>query len=121
NTAVNGGVLQVGDAANAGATLASTVDVIGGVLAGHGTVIGDVTIESGGVLAPGGSIGTLTISGSLTFNGGFYAVQITPVSNSATAVNGGPGTATINDGIVVVIPQLGHYNATTYTIVTATG
>jgi outer membrane autotransporter protein len=84
-------------------------------------VIGDVTIENGGVLAPGGSIGTLTISGALTFNAGsVYALQIAAGAgnNSATAVNGG---ATINGGTVFVLPQLGHYNATTYTIVNTSG
>jgi uncharacterized protein with beta-barrel porin domain len=124
NVAVNGGVLQVGDAANTGASLTSTVDVIGGTLSGHGTIAGDVTIENGGILFPGGSIGTLTITNSLTFNAGsFYAVQIAPGAgnNSATLVTGGAGTATINGGTVTVIPQLGHYNATQYTIVTATG
>jgi len=124
NVAVNGGVLQVGDAGHPGATLAATVDVIGGTLAGHGTVIGGVAIEDGGVLAPGGSLGTLTISGSLAFNAGStYAVQIAPGAgnNSATVVNGGPGTVTINGGTVVVTPQIGHYNATNYVIVETTG
>jgi uncharacterized protein with beta-barrel porin domain len=119
---ITGGVLQVGDSANPGATLtlASGLDVIGGALSGHGTVAGDVAIESGGILAPGGSIGTLSITGALTFNGGTYAIQIAPGAgnNSATAVG---GSATINGGTVLVIPQLGHYNATTYTIMTTGG
>jgi len=123
--AVNGGVLQIGDAGNPGASLTGSVDVIGGTLSGHGTVVGDVTIESGGVLFPGGSIGTLTIvNGPLTFNpGSTYLVQIAPGAgnNSATAVNGAPGNIAINGGTVLALPQLGHYNATTYTIATATG
>jgi uncharacterized protein with beta-barrel porin domain len=124
NVAVTGGVLQVGDAANPGATLAApAVDVLGGALAGHGTVIGGVTIENGGTLAPGGSIGTLTVSGALTFNpGSRYAVQIAPGAgnNSATTVSGAPGTVTINGGTVVVTPQVGHY-ANDYVIITAAG
>ena len=123
--AVNGGVLQVGDAANSGATLTSTVDVIGGTLSGHGTVIGDVTIESGGVLFPGGSIGTLTVeTGPLTFNAGStYLVQIAPGAgnNSATAVTGAPGHVAINGGTVLALPELGHYTATRYTIITSSG
>jgi uncharacterized protein with beta-barrel porin domain len=121
--AVNAGMLQVGDAAHPGASLTGTVDVFG-TLSGHGTVLGGVIIEHGGTLVPGGSIGTLTMSSSLTFqSGSFYAVQIAPgAGNSAsTAVSGAPGTATINGGTVVVSPQFGHYNATTYTIVSATG
>ncbi len=120
--AVRGGVLQVGDASNTGATLTGSVDVIGGTLAGHGTIAGDVTVENGGVLFPGGSIGTLTIAnGPLTFQpGSIYLLQIAPGAgnNSATAVTGPTGNVTINGGTVVMLPQLGHYNATTYTIVT---
>jgi uncharacterized protein with beta-barrel porin domain len=125
NTAINGGLLQVGDAGNAGATLTSSVDVIGGTLSGHGTVVGDVTIENGGVLFPGGSIGTLTINnGPLTFNAGStYLVQILPGAgnNSATAVTGAPGNVVINGGKVLALPQLGHYSATSYTIITSSG
>ncbi len=125
NTTIAGGNLQVGDASNAGAQLTSTVDVTGGILSGHGTVVGPVTIESGGTLAPGGSIGTLTINGSATFNAGStYAVTIDDSTASKTAVTGAPGTATINGGTVVVTPQfagLGAHGGTTYTIVTATG
>jgi uncharacterized protein with beta-barrel porin domain len=125
NIAINGGVLQVGDAANPAAMLTGSVDVIGGTLSGHGTVAGDVTIESGGVLFPGGSIGTLTIAnGPLTFNpGSTYLVQIAPGAgnNSATAVTGAPGNIMINGGTVLALPQLGHYAATTYTIATASG
>ncbi|HLH90191.1 MAG TPA: autotransporter domain-containing protein [Xanthobacteraceae bacterium] len=123
--AVNGGVLQVGDASDTGATLTGSVDVIGGTLAGHGTVAGNVTVENGGVLFPGGSIGTLTIAnGPLTFNpGSTFLVQILSGAgnNSAVAVTGTPGTITINGGTVLALPQLGHYGATTYTIATATG
>ncbi len=126
NVAVNGGVLQVGDAANPGADLAGSVDVVGGTLAGHGTVTGAVTVENGGVLFPGGSIGALTIvGGPLTFNpGSAYLVQIAPGAgnNSQTVVkNGSPDTIAINGGTVFALPQLGRYNATTYTIATSDG
>ncbi len=125
NIAVNGGVLQVGDAGNPGAVLSGSVDVIGGTLSGHGTVVGDVTIESGGVLFPGGSIGTLTIAnGPLTFQPrSTYLVQIAPGAgnNSATALTGGPGNVTINGGTVLALPQLGHYAATSYTIIASNG
>jgi uncharacterized protein with beta-barrel porin domain len=115
----------VGDAAHPGAALASSVDVIGGTLSGHGTVVGDVTIENGGALFPGGSIGTLTIvNGPLTFQpGSTYLVQIAPGAgnNSATAVIGAPATAVINGGTVLALPLLGHYGATSYEIITTTG
>jgi uncharacterized protein with beta-barrel porin domain len=123
NIAVNGGVLQVGDAANPAATLFGNVDVIGGTLSGHGAIEGAVTVENGGVLFPGGSIGVLVVAnGALTFNAGSsYVVQIAPGAgnNSRTLVGSAP--AVINGGTVFVLPQLGHYNATTYQILTSVG
>jgi uncharacterized protein with beta-barrel porin domain len=126
NLAVNGGTLEIGDAANPGATLtiANPVDVFG-TLAGHGTLVGSAVIESGGTLTPGGSIGTLTISGALTFNAGsFYAIQVSDVAASKTLVTGAPGTANIIGGTVMVMPQfstLGAHGSVTYTILTAAG
>ena len=120
NVTVAGGTLEVGDASNPSATLTSTNPVlVSGTLAGYGTVIGGATIESGGTLAPGDGIGTLSITGNLTFNSGsYYAVQIAPGAgnNSKTAVTGG---ATLNGGTVVVTPELGKYN-TVYQIITTT-
>ena len=120
NVTVAGGTLEVGDASNPSATLTSTNPVlVSGTLAGYGTVIGGATIESGGTLAPGDGIGTLSITGNLTFDSGsYYAVQIAPGAgnNSKTAVTGG---ATLNGGTVVVTPELGKYN-TVYQIITTT-
>ncbi len=48
---------------------ASTVTVTGGTLGGTGVIKGPVTIQSAGRLAPGASIGTLTISNSLNLSG----------------------------------------------------
>jgi autotransporter-associated beta strand protein len=48
---------------------ASTVTVTGGTLGGNGLIRGPVTIQSGGRLAPGTSIGALTISNSLNLSG----------------------------------------------------
>jgi uncharacterized protein with beta-barrel porin domain len=120
NVAVNAGTLEVGDAANTGATLTSTDGVnVFGTLAGHGTVIGNVDIQNGGTLSPGGSIGTLTITGSLIFSPtSFYNVQITPTSNSLTLIS---GTTTIQGGTVNVAAGSGTYAVTRYTILTSTG
>ncbi len=114
--AVESGTLLV----NGNLSSASSLTVTGGTLGGTGT-IGDTQIDSGGTLAPGSGLasGTLTVSGNLAFNtGSFYAVQIAPGAghNSKTVVN---GTATLGgNGTVVVTPQLGHYNATVYQILT---
>jgi uncharacterized protein with beta-barrel porin domain len=130
NTTVTGGTLVIGDAADPGATLQTdTVAVNGGTLAGYGTIdaIGTlVTIASGATLAPGlagGTIGTLTIAGSLTFAAGsFYDVAVNDTAASKTLVNGAPGTATINGGTVIVTPDyttLGAHGGTTFAILTA--
>ncbi|HEY2134680.1 MAG TPA: autotransporter domain-containing protein [Xanthobacteraceae bacterium] len=121
---VSGGNLQIGDAANTTASLTSTlVDVsAAGTLSGHGTITAAVLIDAGGTLAPGGSIGTLTINGSLVFlPGSSYAIELSPTQHSLTNVIGAPGTVQINGGTVVVTPHLGSYGATTFAILTSTG
>jgi uncharacterized protein with beta-barrel porin domain len=120
---VAGGTLEIGDAANTGAVLtvtgAAPVDVYG-TLAGHGTLVGNVMVESGGTLAPGGSIGTLTINGNLTFSAGsFYTVGISSPQSSKTQVN---GTATLGGASVNAVFGAGSsITKTATTILTATG
>ena len=53
NGTLQGGVLQVA----------------GGTLGGTGTINGSLLVQSGGTLAPGASLGTLTVSGPVTLNG----------------------------------------------------
>lgn len=66
-TSVAAGTLQVGDATHAGASIASDVAVqAAATLGGHGTINGAVSLSAGAHLAPGGSIGALTINGDLT-------------------------------------------------------
>jgi uncharacterized protein with beta-barrel porin domain len=106
-----------------GSIAATTIDVNnGGTAAGTGTLSGAVTVMSGGTLMPGQPLGTLNVSGSVTFNAGsFYSVHVTPTTASATTIGGGPATTTINGGTVqVTLQQNGNYNQT-YTIVTANG
>jgi len=63
-TNINGGLFQVdGTLGNTAVTVAS-----GAKLGGIGTIGGAVTIQNGGILAPGDSPGTLTV-GSVTLNG----------------------------------------------------
>jgi uncharacterized protein with beta-barrel porin domain len=128
-----GGTLVLSGASNysgtttvSGATLVvngSITDPIinaGGVLSGIGAV-GPTTINSGGTLAPGpvGGIGTLTVNGPLTFNGGsVYAVAVTPSSASSTTVT---GTATLAGGSVQTMFSPGSYLARSYTILTSAG
>src|SRR5206468_11901346 len=64
STTVRAGTLLVN-----GIIGASAVTVTGGTLGGNGLIQGPVTVQSAGRLAPGASIGVLTISNSLNLSG----------------------------------------------------
>lgn len=114
-TTVNAGTLEV-DGSIATSILAT---VNGGTLSGIG-VVGNTQINTG-TLAPGNTAnptGTLTVTGSLTFqSAAFYMVGISGSNASKAGVSGmatlGGATVTIANGST---PQIG----TTYTILTAT-
>ncbi|MEO8388480.1 autotransporter domain-containing protein [Polaromonas sp.] len=116
STVVSGGTLSVN-----GSLTNSAVQVLnGGTLGGTGSVR-NTTIQSGGTLAPGNSIGTLTVVGNLTFNAGsVYSVEVDSAgSNDRTNAT---GTLTINGGTVNVLANVGTYSLTTqYTILNAAG
>ena len=118
-TTINGGTLAVNG------SIASPVTVnSGGTLGGNGTINNSVSIQTGGAFAPGNSIGTTTVNGSLTFAAGsVYRVEADAAGNSDRInVTGTPGSATINGGTVAVQAGAGSYQASTqYTILNATG
>ena len=124
NVAVNGGILEVGDAWHPGAMLTATSGLTiaaGGTLEGHGTVVGSIAIPSGATLSPGGSIGTLNVTGNLSLAAAsFYQVAVTAAGQNSKTV--ATGTATIAGGTVEVMEQPGNYPPTfKYTILTANG
>lgn len=116
DTIISGGTLSVN-----GSLTNSAVQVQnGGTLGGTGSVR-NTTVQSGGTLAPGNSIGTLTVVGNITFNAGSnYNVEVDSAgSNDRTNAT---GTLTINGGTVNVLAGAGTYSlATRYTILNATG
>jgi fibronectin-binding autotransporter adhesin len=114
-TNVNAGTLAVNG------SIASPVMVNnGGTLGGTGSV-GGASIASGGVFAPGNSIGTMTVNGNVTFApGSIYRVEVDAAGN-ADRINA-TGTATLNGGTVDVQASAGTYQRnTTYTVLNATG
>jgi outer membrane autotransporter protein len=115
-TTVSAGTLSVNGTLS---TAAVTVNN-GGTLGGNGTV-GSTTIASGGVLAPGNSIGTLTVNGNVTFAAGsIYRVEV-DAAGANDRINA-TGTATLNGGTVDVQAGAGTYAANTqYTILNAAG
>jgi outer membrane autotransporter protein len=91
-----------------------------GLLGGTGTV-GSTSINDGGRLAPGNSMGTLHVNGNLSFNqGSTYQVEVDPAGNSdRTLVS---GNATLGGAQVDVIASAGSWRiGTANTILTATG
>ncbi|MBS0251976.1 MAG: autotransporter domain-containing protein [Proteobacteria bacterium] len=114
NTAVQGGTLRVN-----GTLTSPTVTVQNdGMLGGTGNIVGNVT--NNGILAPGNSIGTLTITGNYTQSTG--STLRAEINNTpATDLLNITGTATIQSGATVnVLPATGLYTVGhRYTILTA--
>ena len=105
-----GGTLSVNAVINGLVTVNAS-----GTLGGTGTI--DNVIVNDGVLAPGNSIGTLNVAGSLTFSAASsYMVEISGASSDLTRVT---GVATLGGATVVVVPS--GTVAKQYTILTATG
>ena len=113
-TIVNAGTLSVN-----GSTATSSMTTVnaGGALGGNGTV-GNTTIN-GGALAPGNSIGTLNVQGSLSFTAAStYMVQISPAAADRTNVT---GVATLGGATVNASFEPGSYVAKQYVIVNSIG
>lgn len=112
-TTIDNGILQVDG------TLDGTGSVLvngGGTLGGSGTVNQDVAFN--GTIAPGsGGIGTLTVGGNVTMNGGStLSIEITSSSNDQLVLS---GTYTIDPNATFFFdPLLGSYpTGETYTVV----
>ncbi|MCP4565765.1 MAG: autotransporter outer membrane beta-barrel domain-containing protein, partial [Bosea sp.] len=101
-------------------SITSNVTLDGGMLGGSGTV-GGVSVGSGATVAPGNSIGTLTVSGNVAFAAGStYQVEVNAAGQSDRIV--ASGSASITGGTVQVLAENGNYAASTnYTILTASG
>ncbi|MBL7481774.1 autotransporter outer membrane beta-barrel domain-containing protein [Legionella bononiensis] len=109
---VEAGTLQVNG------ILLGDMDVLrGGRLQGTG-VLGNTTVR--GVIAPGNSIGTLTVGNYTQVPGSIYEVEINASGQSDRIFAN--GTAAIGGSTIQVIREPGTYQAgTRYTILTATG
>jgi len=90
-----------------------------GVLSGAGTIVGN--LSNTGIVAPGNSIGTLTVAGNYSQSGGVYQPEVNAARQSDLLKV--TGTATIGAGSsLLVVPQTGIYAArTNYTLLNAAG
>ncbi len=122
-TVVNGGALVINgtNACNPSVWDAGRVTVNGGTLGGSGLISGPVTVNNGGTIAPGASIGTLTLATSLTLGSG--STSLFEVTNGAAGdllvVNGNLNIAA-NSTIAVKILGTALEPATN-TLITYTG
>ncbi|ALM86161.1 autotransporter domain-containing protein [Bordetella sp. N] len=114
-TTVDAGTLEIGDADHATASILGDVTVnSAGTLRGHGTIDGSVV--NNGTVRPGGSIGTLTITGDYTQTAsGTLYIDVSPTAASQLSVG---GTATLG-GTLNVLYGPGTYSAATYRIINA--
>ncbi len=114
-TTIDGGTLMVN-----GSIVASSAVTVnnGATLAGTGFLPG-VTINAGGILSPGNSIGTLRVTGNVIFQpSSIYAIEVAPGSSDRTNVT---GAAQINGGTVQVTGANVNYGLSqTTTILNAT-
>jgi autotransporter-associated beta strand protein len=105
STTISGGNLMVSNSVGS-ATGSGAVSVnSGGTLSGNGIISGTVTLNSGGALAPGKPLGTLTLSNNLTLGGGsttFMQIQRSPRTNSVAKILG-----TLNEGGTLNVTNIG--------------
>lgn len=116
-TTVAAGTLIIGDDASPSATVAGNIQVSNGaILRGHGSIGGNLVND--GTVAPGGSIGTLSVSGNYTQSrDGTLSIEAT--STGASSQLAVTGKAAL-DGSTVVLAQAGNWMPqTSYTILTA--
>jgi len=100
-----------------GTTSASTTVNSGGLLKGTGT-LQNVSVNAGGTIRPGNSIGTLDVSGTLSLIG-ITQIEISPSSSSQIHVT---GLTTLLGGTVNVIQDAGSYPSSgSYPIIVSDG
>ncbi len=89
----------------------------GGVVGGNGQLPA-TTIASGGVMAPGNSIGTLTVNGDYSLNGGNLAIELQGPQNDQIVVT---GTVATFNGTAALISYGGGtaWPSLPYTIIAA--
>jgi autotransporter-associated beta strand protein len=120
-TSVNAGTLQVdGSITGTASTAVKDTATLGGI----GTVTGTLSVESGGTVAPGASVGMLTnnLTGvkTATFNtGAKFAFELaTPVSGDVLAFTGLTGSQVTFNNNVINFANAGGLATGTYTLFT---
>ncbi len=101
------------DTSAAGLSLAS-----GQTVAGNGIVLGNLTAGTGSTLSAGASVGSLAVTGNLTFNGATNTVEISAGTNDLIVVN---GNLTLSGSSTIKLQPLSALPAGTYPLIKYTG
>ncbi|MBT9371247.1 autotransporter domain-containing protein [Rhizobium sp. CSW-27] len=110
NLLIAGGFVSVNTS-----TLSVVTDVEAGATLGGSGTLGNVNVASGGTVAPGNSIGTLTVADIDFASGSTYSVEID--ETGASDLLHATGIATISSGATVhFAPENGTDDGSTYTI-----
>lgn len=117
STDVTGGTLLVNG--SLGATMTNVA--LGATLGGAGSIGGATTVESGGILAPGDSVGTLTFTNGLTLNAGAVLNFDLGTTSDLIAVTGGVLTGPGAGTVTVNLADAGGFGAATYTLFSFSG
>ena len=127
-TAVAGGRFIVGgEIADSNASISGDVNVLNsGILGGHGQIAGSVTVENGGKISQGNSIGTLTVGDAHFMGGSTFEVRINPDgSNDKLVASNSLGTGTVridSDSNLSLLGGAGKWNdSTSYNLIDTDG
>jgi autotransporter-associated beta strand protein len=100
-TTISMGTLLVNNSTGSGVGSGAVVVAGGGTLGGDGVIGGPVTINSGGILAPGNPVGTLTVSNNFTASSGAILNYTLGTNSDLTVVSGNlnlSGTLNVTNG-----------------------
>ncbi|MCJ7993914.1 autotransporter domain-containing protein [Rhizobium cremeum] len=107
---IEGGLVSVNSS-----TLTAVANVLSGATLGGSGTLGNVAVASGGTVAPGNSIGTLTVANISFASGSIYSVEIDNTGRSDLLH--ATGTATISSGASVYFgPENGTDDGSTYSV-----
>ena len=114
-TTVNAGIVALGTDASPNASLGGNVAVAGGTFKGFGTLGGNLG-NTAGIVQPGGSIGTLTVSGNYAQgSNATLSIEVSPSAASQLRVG---GAASLGGKLALVFDP-GVYSPTSYKLITA--
>jgi len=115
-TTVSNGTLLVNNSAGSGVGAGAVSVATGATLGGGGTIGGPVTINSGGIFAPGNPVGTLTVGNNFTASSGAILNYTLGTSSDKTLVSSNlnlSGTLNVTGG--------SGFGSATYTLFTYGG